>query len=131
MFYKGGKYGHIVIHSDSKPIRSTDMPQSGQVSEGALDWPVNNWGQTYLGWTEDLNGVNLPLGKDEDEMNEDDWKRLRKIVAEEVQKNNNDVAERVWVDDMQVTKPDGSKDTKDARQVLREVHQKVNKLEKP
>jgi hypothetical protein len=32
---------------------------------------------------------------------------------------------------MQVTKPDGSKDTKDARQVLREVHQKVNKLEKP
>lgn len=130
MFYGGSTYGHIVIHSDSKPIRGTDMPSPGQVSEGPLDWPEKEWGQTYLGWTEDLNGVKLPLEKD-DEMNEDDWNRLRKIVAEEVKKNNNDVAERVWIDDMTVTKPSGEKETKDARQVLREIHQKVNKLEEP
>jgi hypothetical protein len=127
MFYEGGVYGHIVIHAEPDPIRSTDMPHSGQVSEGPLDWPVNNWGQTYLGWTEDLNGVDLPLGKEDDEMTPDDWDKLRRIVAEEVAKNNNDAAERIWTDDMKVTTPAGQQETKDTRQVLREVWQRIAK----
>lgn len=60
-FYRGGSYGHIVI-SDGNGIRSTDCQSSGRVSHTDLAWPERAWGDTYLGWTEDLNGVKLPLG---------------------------------------------------------------------
>lgn len=63
-FYKGGTYGHIVIYRkhDSGRIKSTDCTYSGKVSDAALSWPETAWGDTYLGWTEDLNGYDLPLG---------------------------------------------------------------------
>jgi hypothetical protein len=115
MFYSGGKYGHVVIDAKNNPIRSTDCPSPGRVSETDIDWPVRNWGCTYLGWTEDLNGVDLPLGE-EDEMNEDDWKRLRNIVREEV-----------WEKSLPVDKPDGSETKKKASQQLREILQRVQK----
>jgi hypothetical protein len=73
MFYSGGQYGHIVINTDPGTIRSTDCTSTGNVSEAGTNWPVNTWGQYYLGWTEDLNGVRLPLGnQEEDEMNVSD-----------------------------------------------------------
>jgi hypothetical protein len=128
MFYSGGTWGHIVIRADDDPMRSTDYPSSGNVGETDIDWPVRTWGQTYLGWTEDLNGVDLPLEREEDEMTEADWKKLRGIVADEVAKNNNEAAERVWTDELEVTKPDGSKDQKSTRQTLRETWQRVAKL---
>jgi hypothetical protein len=63
LFYAGGTYGHIVIaqYDGSGRMRSTDCPTSGQVSDADLSWPETAWGDTYLGWTEDLNGVQLPL----------------------------------------------------------------------
>lgn len=60
-FYRGGSYGHIVI-ADGNGMRSTDCQSSGRVSHAALAWPETAWGDDYLGWTEDLNGVRLPLG---------------------------------------------------------------------
>ena len=62
-FYRGGSYGHIVIHRrhDSGRIRSTDCTYSGHVSDADLSWPETAWGDDYLGWTEDLNGVDLPV----------------------------------------------------------------------
>ena len=123
MFYSGGTYGQIVVTGDDPAdddMRGTDMPHSGQVSEGDMDWPVTNWGQTYLGWTEDLNGVDLPLGKDEDEMTGDDWDKMRKIVADEVAK--------VWTKNQDVTLPNGKKDTKTTGQILRETWQRVAKM---
>jgi hypothetical protein len=70
MFYEGGNHGHIVlcVKSDADEMRSTDMPNSGVVSENDVDWPVRNWGVTYLGWTGDLNSVDLPLDGIEDDM---------------------------------------------------------------
>jgi hypothetical protein len=115
MFYSGGQYGHIVINTGPGDIRSTDCPSSGQVSEADTDWPVRSWGDTYLGWTEDLNGVRLPLGE-EDEMTEDDWDRLRNIVRDEV-----------WQRKLDVDKPDGSPTKKAAGQMLREILQRVQK----
>jgi hypothetical protein len=128
LFYKGGQHGHVVICSlaDREKIRGTDMPASGVVSEDALDWPVTHWGVEYLGWTGDLNGVDLPLGS-EDDMSPEDWDKLRGIVRDEVQKNNNDLAERVWTDNMKVTTPAGNVETKAARQTLREVWQRIAK----
>lgn len=64
LFYRGGQYGHIVIAKDDG-MRSTDCPSAGRVGNAALSWPETHWGQQYLGWTEDLNGVKLPgLSKD-------------------------------------------------------------------
>jgi hypothetical protein len=66
LFYSGGSYGHIVI---AKPhaagMRSTDCTSTGRVGDAPIEWIEDNWpGRTYLGWTEDLNGVRLPLGSD-------------------------------------------------------------------
>jgi hypothetical protein len=68
LFYSGGTYGHIVI---AKPhaagMRSTDCTSTGRVGDAAISWIEENWaGRTYLGWTEDLNGVRLPLTSDTD-----------------------------------------------------------------
>jgi hypothetical protein len=58
-FYSGGPHGHIVIAKE-EGMRSTDCPSSGRVGDADLNWPEVNWGDSYLGWTEDLNGVRLP-----------------------------------------------------------------------
>lgn len=118
-FYKGGQYGHVVIWTDGGPIRSTDCPSSGRVSETDLAWPEREWGQTYLGWTEDLNGVRLPLG-DGGDMNQQDWDKLRAIVRDE--------CENAWGHGMTVTQPGNDEDvTKPRQQVLRELWQKVTR----
>lgn len=119
MYYEGGNYGHVVINSqaNTERIRGTDMPSSGVVSEDVIAWVENNWGYRYLGWTGDINGVDLPLGeKDDDEMNADDWEKLRKIVREEV-----------WEKRLDVDKPDGSPTKKSAGQIIRETLQRVQK----
>lgn len=132
MFYSGGAYGHIVVcaKSDTENMRGTDMPSSGRVSENDLDWPVNNWGQNYLGWASDLNGVDLPLGNEseEDEMTPADWDKLRSIVRDEVARNNKGATDSVWDEALTVTKPSGDDEQKSTRQVLRETWQRVSKL---
>lgn len=127
MFYSGGTYGHIVCRAKPADIRSTDNPHSGAVGETDIDWPVRAWNQTYLGWAEDLNGVDLPLG-DDDEMTGDDWDKLRKIVSEEVKANNAGLVDKVWSEETTVTKPDGKDAKKSTRQVIRETWQRVAKM---
>jgi hypothetical protein len=63
MYYSGGKYGHIVI-AVGEPggrMRSTDCTSATRVNDADINWPVNAWGDKYLGWSSDLNGVDLPL----------------------------------------------------------------------
>lgn len=87
LFYMGGNYGHIVIAREDD-MRSTDCKTSGQVSAAAISWPETQWGHVYLGWAEDLNGVDLPgLTKEEDmPLSEDDIQkiavRVNKIIGE-------------------------------------------------
>jgi hypothetical protein len=127
LFYSGGQYGHIVINTEApKYMRGTDMPSTGEVSESDIDWPVRHWGQTYLGWAEDLNGVDLPIG--DDEMTNEDWQKLRTIVAEEIEKNNPPLVDKVWNEEATVTKPDGTDDKKSTRQILRENWQRIAKM---
>ena len=118
LFYEGpGVHGHIVIctRANSAEMRSTDMPSSGVVSEDVIAWIENHWGGKYLGWTEDLNAVDLPL-ETEDEMKEEDFDRIRKIVRQEV-----------WEKDLPVNKPDGTETKKSAKQIIRETLQRVQK----
>lgn len=67
-YYRGGNYGHAVIYC--KPghagIRSTDCPSSSRVTDTDIGWPERAWGYEYLGWTEDINGVVVIAGEDED-----------------------------------------------------------------
>src|SRR5262245_4043609 len=62
MFFKGRPAaGHItlglVINGKQ---RSTDWPRSGIVSSARISEIERAWGQEYLGWTEDLNGIWIP-----------------------------------------------------------------------
>lgn len=103
LFYSGGTYGHVVIAKGGDRMRSTDCTSSSRVSDADLDWPVDTWGDTYLGWTGDLNGVDLPLDVEDDDMPYSDWpSKDRKALAD-------DVAEAVWTELLkgQDTAPDG------------------------
>lgn len=71
-FYGGSEHGHIVVFTGGGDMRSTDCKSRGGVAEAPLNWPETQWGQHYLGWTEDLNGVRLPLGEEDDDMNLND-----------------------------------------------------------
>lgn len=89
-FYRGGQYGHIVIWRGGD-MRSTDCTSSGKVGSAALSWPETAWGDDYLGWTEDLNGVDLPLGReDDDDMPYSDWPKADR------EQLSTDVAKQVW-----------------------------------
>jgi hypothetical protein len=99
-YYRGGRYGHIVITTTHDRIRSTDCLTAHDVSEVTVDWCERAWGYTYLGWSEDLNGVQLPLTDEEEEddmpLNQEDkeWisNEIRKQVEEswrKVQDNDN------------------------------------------
>jgi hypothetical protein len=79
LFYRGGNYGHVVIAKpNAAGMRSTDCRSAGVVGDEAIGWIEQHWGYEYLGWTGDLNGVDLPLGGAEDEEMEladkmDEW----------------------------------------------------------
>jgi hypothetical protein len=88
-YYRGGQYGHAVISVGGGRIRSTDCTSRSMVSEVALSWPETSWGYTYLGWTEDINGVRLPIGPDTGETEEVDDMPL---TDAEIQK----IAKAVW-----------------------------------
>lgn len=61
VFWTGGSkgYGHIALSVGNGKIRSTDIP-SGKVATVDLDYVERFWGQKYMGWSEDLNGVLIP-----------------------------------------------------------------------
>lgn len=65
VFWSGGSkgYGHVAIWRTAD-MRSTDCKSTGQVAAAALSWVENTWNMRYLGWTEDLNGIDLPIGDD-------------------------------------------------------------------
>jgi hypothetical protein len=60
VFWGGGKYGHIALAVNNDLGRSTDTTRAGQVSTQNGNWWRVNWNKPYLGWTEDLNGVDIP-----------------------------------------------------------------------
>jgi hypothetical protein len=94
MYYRGGQYGHAVICvGEGGRIRSTDCTSPYDVSSTDIDWPTRTWGYTYLGWTGDINGVDLPLSEGDEDM---------PLSNDDVQK----VAEAVW-NKLLTGQPDG------------------------
>lgn len=119
LFYRGGNYGHVVIGvaENTANMRGTDMPSSGRVSEEQIAWVEQHWGYTYLGWTEDLNGVTLPLGEEE-EVKDEDIER----IARRVNKAMGDF-------DAEGEPDDGVEDPEYADQKLKQIENTVRRIE--
>ena len=131
VFWLGGTqgYGHIGLSLGNGMVRSTDAAGSGIVATRHIDWFEDNWRMPYAGWSPSLNGVTIPGIEEEDEMTPADWTRLREIVAQEVSKNNDDVAREVWNKMIEVTEQggDGGQVDKQAKTLLRQVWQRVSR----
>jgi len=64
VFFSGGPggYGHVAFALGNGYVRSTDAAGRGRNGTVTIAWIRQNWGLPYLGWTQDLNGVRLPVG---------------------------------------------------------------------
>ena len=56
MYYRGGKYGHVVLYVGDGMVRSTDAGGSGKMATVPIEWFQRAWGYEYVGWSEDLGG---------------------------------------------------------------------------
>ena len=55
--FKGA--GHVALSLGHGLVRSTAWPKSGRIGTVSIDDLTRAWGRTYLGWSEDLNGVRV------------------------------------------------------------------------
>lgn len=65
--WSGGRngYGHRAISAGNGRIVSTDAGGIGRISTVPLDWVEKNWGMKYLGWSETMSGVKIPVPQEE------------------------------------------------------------------
>jgi hypothetical protein len=117
-YYRGGNYGHAVIYcGQGHPgIRSTDCQSSGNVSDTDIGWPERAWGYTYLGWTEDINGVRVikPAEPEDEDM---------PLTDEEIAK----IAQAVWQFQLAVYDTSDPDDTKMAKVIVSQTHTRAGK----
>lgn len=59
VYYRGGRYGHIVIYVGNGRVRSSDAGGSGRMATVPIDWFAQHWGYQYAGWSEDIGGQRI------------------------------------------------------------------------
>jgi hypothetical protein len=61
VWWTGGSrgFGHVAISAGDGFVISTDTGGRGHVGRTSIAHITNAWGQTYRGWTEDINGVRV------------------------------------------------------------------------
>lgn len=61
--WSGGRngFGHRAVSLGNGKIRSTDAGGPGKVATVDLGWVEKNWGFKYLGWSETMTGIVIPL----------------------------------------------------------------------
>lgn len=59
VWWTNGGDGHVAISAGDGTCYSTDIKRRGQVDVVAIAYITRHWGQTYRGWTEDVNGVRV------------------------------------------------------------------------
>jgi hypothetical protein len=64
--WSGGRngHGHRAVSLGHGKIRSTDAGGPGRVATVDLDWPEKTWGLKYLGWSETISGIQIPVPKE-------------------------------------------------------------------
>jgi hypothetical protein len=65
VYYSGGSNdnGHRALSGGKQNIRSTDAGGTGVTATVPLDWPEKEWGLTYVGWSDTMDGVRIPKDK--------------------------------------------------------------------
>lgn len=140
VFWTGGSEGngHIAISLGNGFVRSTDAGGSGIIATRHVSWFDRAWpSQNYAGWTDNVNGYTV-LGVEEDEMQPEDFERIREIVVnntpsaaairtiveEEVDKR----IDQMWTETIDVVDPNSAeRKNLTYRQLLRQVWQKVSR----
>lgn len=59
VFWRVGRYGHVAISAGGGWCWSTDIKRRGQVDKVPIGYISKHWGAHYLGWSDQLNGVDL------------------------------------------------------------------------
>lgn len=59
VWWTNGRYGHVAVSAGDGYVWSTDWLRPGKVDRAPIRSITSNWGQTYRGWTEDINGVDV------------------------------------------------------------------------
>jgi hypothetical protein len=59
VWWHGGKHGHVAVSAGDGYCYSTDVVVRGQVRRCKISLIRQRWGQTYVGWSEDVNGVRI------------------------------------------------------------------------
>lgn len=59
VFFSGIPFGHVAVSLGWGVIRTTAWPSGNFIGNTTIDALCKKWGRTYLGWTEDLNGVRI------------------------------------------------------------------------
>lgn len=57
IWWTNGRYGHVALSAGDGYCWSTDILRTGKVDKVSIDYITRSWGQTYRGWTRDINGV--------------------------------------------------------------------------
>lgn len=65
VWWTGGSrgFGHVAVSDGNGYVISTDTGGKGRVGRTSIKHITNTWGQTYRGWTEDINGVRVYAAK--------------------------------------------------------------------
>lgn len=61
LFWSGHEFGHVALSAGGGYCYSTDILRRGKVDKVLIGEIKKRWGYKYLGWSTDLNGVNLDL----------------------------------------------------------------------
>ena len=61
VYFLGGSkgYGHAAVSLGNGLVRSTDWPSRYNVGTARISDIQRSWGQQFVGWTEDINGVTV------------------------------------------------------------------------
>lgn len=91
-------HGHVALSAGEGMIWSTDVHGPRTVGKVHMDYPVNQWGHTYAGWS-DWYGVRFDVAGDKKEEDED-----MALSKDDVQR----IAEAVWAFELtnQTSKPE-------------------------
>lgn len=127
-FYAGGQYGHAVIHVGNGRVRSTDTPGTGSVGEVPLDHFEKAWGYRYLGWTGDINSVDLPLSGGTGEGLDDVG--LQDEIAEwsPDEGSTGEITVGMTLNQARGYAEDGYQRVKNLQAEVKELHQKLDQL---
>ena len=65
VWWTGGRrgFGHVAVSAGDGFVISTDCPSRGRVGKVAIKAITQGWGQTYRGWSEDINDVRVFQGR--------------------------------------------------------------------